>query len=138
MTREVVTAGEEATLGELAALMHKKGIKRIPILRDGALVGIVSRANLVQALLCQEPGQEAPAAGDEALRRAVGEALDRQPWTGAWPTNIVVNGGVVHLWGFVAGEQVGEAYRVAAENVPGVKKVRNHLRPMPAGASMGI
>jgi CBS domain-containing protein len=139
MTRKVITASEEATLGELAALMHENTIKRIPILRDGALVGIVSRANLVQALLSQEPDLEgAGSADDEKLLRAVDAALDDQSWTSAWPTNVVVHGGVVHLWGFVAGESVREAYRVAAENVPGVRKVVNHMRPVPAGVHMGV
>ena len=44
---------------------------------------------------------------------------------------------VVHLWGFVPSDEVRRAYRVAAENVPGVKRVKNHLRPMPASVGMG-
>lgn len=138
MTRDVVTATEDTKLGELATLMHKHSIKRIPILREGSIVGIVSRANLLQALLSREPAGGAPHLSDEETRRAVVAELEKTGLVSAWPANVVVNAGVVHLWGFVASSEVSKACRVAAENVAGVKGVKNHLRLVPASVSMGV
>jgi CBS domain-containing protein len=138
MTKEVVTAGPDATLRELVELMERHGIKRIPIVRDGALVGIVSRADLLSALLSREPDRPMPQPTDAALRQAVVEALEKRPWTSRWPTHVFVSGGVVDLWGFVDDAEGRKAYGVAAENVPGVRRVNNHLRQMPASAKMGV
>lgn len=138
MTRDVVTASNEATLGELVELIEKHRVKRIPIVRDNKLVGIVSRANILGALLSREPEGAVDLPDDKKLRQAVVAAFDKQAWKSRWPVNVVVSDGVVHLWGFVGGEDVRKAYRVAAENVPGVKKVRSHLRSMPATVGMGV
>ena len=138
MTKEVVTAAEEATLGELVELIEKHGVKRIPIVRAGKPVGVVSRANLLEALLSREPEGPVVQPTDKELRQAVVDALEKRAWASKWPTNVFANDGVVHLWGFVEGEEVRKAYRVAAENVPGVKRVKSHLRSMPASVGMGI
>jgi CBS domain-containing protein len=137
MTRPVITAGEETEIAELVRLMEAHGVKRIPIVDRGKVKGIVSRANLVQALLSQEPGGGAGRPSDKELRQAVVAVLDKHGWASTWPTNVFVNAGVVHLWGFVPDEKVRQAYRVAAENVPGVERVKNHLRAMPASVGMG-
>lgn len=138
MTKEVVTAGEEATLGDLVELIERHGVKRIPIVRDGKLVGVVSRANLLEALLSREPEGPLVQPTDEALRQAVIDALEKHAWSSNWPTNVFANDGVVHLWGFIEGDDVRKAYRVAAENVPGVRRVKSHLRSMPASVRMGV
>jgi CBS domain-containing protein len=138
MTKDVATATEDMPLRELVELMERRSVKRIPIVRDGVLVGVVSRADLLRALLSREPEGPMLQPTDKALRQAVVEALENRPWTSKWPTNVFANDGVVHLWGYVDGEEVRKAYRVAAENVPGVRKVRNHLRTMPASVGMGV
>jgi osmotically-inducible protein OsmY len=117
--------------------METHGIKRIPIVRDGEVLGIVSRADLLRALLSREPEGQADRPFDDELRRAVIAALSKHGWTSSWPTNVFVNAGVVHLWGFVPSENVQKAYRVAAENVEGVMRVKNHLRAVPASVGMG-
>lgn len=137
MTRKVITAPEDATLRELVALMERHSIKRIPIVREDVLVGVVSRADLLKALLSREPDSPVLQPTDKALRQAVIEALEKRPWTSRWPTNVFANDGVVHLWGFVEGDEVRQAYRVAAENVPGVRRVKSHLRSMPPSVAMG-
>ena len=121
-----------------AALMDQHKIKRVPVMRGDTVVGIVSRGNLLRALLSRDPQQPASPQSDEALRRAVEAAVKGQAWESAWPVNIIVNAGVVHLWGFVAGDATSKAYRVAAENVPGVHKVENHLRHVPHSVGMGV
>jgi len=138
MTREVVTASEDATLRELVELMERHKVKRIPIVREGILVGVVSRSDVLRALLSREPDGPVLQPTDKALRQAVVEAIEHRPWTSKWPINVFANDGVVHLWGFVDGEEVRTAHRVAAENVPGVRRVNNHLRAMPASVGMGV
>ena len=138
MTREVITAGADCDLGQLVELMEKHHVKRLPIVGDdGTVIGIVSRANLLQALLSREP-EAAPEdrASDEQLRQAVVAALDRLGWTGRWPVNVFVHGRVAHLWGFVPGADVRDACRVAAETVPGIRRVKSHLRPIPAAVAL--
>jgi CBS domain-containing protein len=138
MTEKVVTATEDATLGELVGLMERHGIKRIPIIRGRIPVGVVSRSDLLRALLSSEPDRPVLQPTDKALRQAVVEALEHRPWTSKWPTNVFATDGVVHLWGFVDGEEVRKAYRVAAENVPGVRRVKSHLRAPPPSVGMGV
>ena len=138
MTRNVVTVDENAALGKVADLMDKHKVKRLPVVRDNEIVGIVSRSNLLQALLSREPAGEKVARSDDEIRRDVQTAVDQQPWRSPWTTNVVVSAGVVHLWGFVQSEPVLKAYRVAAENVAGVRKVKNHMRRIPAGVGMGL
>lgn len=138
MTRDVVTADEDTTLRELVDLMERHGIKRIPIVRSGAVVGVVSRTDLLRALLSREPESPVLQPTDKALRKNVVDALEHRAWTSRWPVNVFANDGVVHLWGFVEGKEVRDAYRVAAENVPGVRRVRNHLRTMPPSVGMGV
>jgi osmotically-inducible protein OsmY len=101
------------------------------------VVGIVSRADVLEALLAREPNGPAAQPSDEQLRQSVVAALNKQGWKSPWPTNVFANDGVVHLWGFVPGEEVRKAYRVAAENVAGVKRVKSHLRSIPANVAMG-
>lgn len=137
MTKDVVTADEDTSLRELVDLMERHNIKRIPIVRNEAVVGIVSRADLLRALLSREADSPIVQPTDKALRENVVDAVEKRPWTSRWPVNVYAHDGVVHLWGFVEGKEVRDAYRVAAETVPGVKRVRNHLRTMPASVGMG-
>ncbi len=138
MTKAVVIASEDTPLGELVDLMERRNIKRIPVVRNGKLVGIVSRSNLLEALLSREPEGPMLQPSDREMRGTVAAALEGRPWTSRWPVNVFANDGVVHLWGFVEDEEVRKAYRVAAENVPGVRRVKNHLRAMPASVGMGV
>ena len=138
MTKQVISVQQDATLSEVAETMAKHKVKRVPVLQDDFLVGIVSRSNLLQALMRRESKSDGTVVPDEQLRRDVMAAVDKQPWSSVWPTNVAVSGGVVHLWGLVSSNSVLSAYRVAAENVPGVKKVKNHMRPVPASVNMGV
>lgn len=135
MTRQVVSVEERTGLKEIAALMQKHRIKRVPVVRDGKVVGIVSRANLLQGLLSREPQPSGTPADDETLRTRVVAALASQAW-GEGVSNVVVENGVVHVWGNVASPAVREAVRVAAENVPGVQRVVNKVVVLPRDALM--
>ncbi len=126
MTKHVVTAEERTELEQIAALMAKHRIKRIPIVRDGKVVGIVSRANLLQGLLSRERQEPNGYAGDDDIRTRIFAELDKHSW-GAGITNLVVENGSVNLWGHVGSSAAKEAARVAVENVPGVRRVVNNV-----------
>jgi len=138
MTKAVSTVTERTSLADVAVLFGTRGIKRVPVLHDGRLVGIVSRADLLRIVLSREPDGPALQPTDRALRENVVDALENRPWTSRRPVNVYANDGVVHLWGFVDGKDVRDAYRVAAENVPGVRRVKNHLRAVPALVGMRV
>jgi CBS domain-containing protein len=134
MTREVIAVGEDTDLAEVASIMETKRVKRVPVLRDGKLVGIISRANLVRALAAT-PSEVVTAAesDDRAIRAKLLTELNGRDWARVWPADIVVQDGVVHLWlSDDRSEAEREALRVAAENVPGVRRVEEHLVPVPA------
>jgi CBS domain-containing protein len=133
MTRDVATVGEDTELAEIATLLETKRIKRVPVLRDGRIVGIVSRANLVRALAAATTEAPMPDADDRAIRARLLTELEKQPWaTKLWAQDVIVNNGVVHLWfGSDEPEERRQAARVAAENVPGVRSVDEHEVPIP-------
>ena len=127
MAREVVSVAPDAPVAEIATLLETRGIKRVPVLRGGKLVGIVSRANLVQALaVMRQSAVRVTPPGDEAIRGRLLEELERQPWWGRAGSNVIVTEGVVHYWGMVDSDDERNAARVAAENVPGVRGIEDH------------
>lgn len=133
MTRDVVTAGERTDLKEIANLMQRHGIKRVPIVRDGKVLGIVSRANLLQGLLAREPRIADGTVPDDELRERLWKELGKHSW-GSGVSSIVVESGVVNLWGYTYSDSAKESIRVATENVPGVKRVVNKIVVAPVDA----
>lgn len=126
MTLDPVTVEEDTPVDRAAALMVKHGIKRLPVIREGRLVGIVSRADLLRAIATARP--DATAAGDDAIRRSVLTRLCEDVGLDKDRIAVTVAGGVVHLWGSVDAEPEREAARVAAETVRGVAGVDLHMR----------
>jgi CBS domain-containing protein len=127
MTSPAVTVGEETALSDIASLLESKHIKRVPVVRDGKLVGIVSRANLVQCLAAaKDRPLELPAPSDQEIRRRLFAALESQSWATTGMTNVTVSKGVVELWGIVGSEKEMQATRVAAEAINGVVQVIDH------------
>jgi len=123
MTRQVVKVAEETPVDEIARLMERHRIKRVPVTRDNTVVGIVSRANLLRGLARLADQAPAATANDLAIREQILTELDAQVWGRRAPIDVTVRNGIVQLWGPVADERVAQALRVAAENVPGVKGV---------------
>ena len=138
MTRDVVTADEHTALGEIANLMQHNRVRRIPIVRDGKLIGIVSRANLLQGLLSRESFPIEGLVSDEALRTAVELELGKHAWTSGGIASVVVDKAVVHLWGHVRSKPLKDAVGIAAENVPGVRRVVNNLTVIAPGVHFGM
>jgi len=128
MTKNVVTVGEETPVAEIARILEEKHIKRVPVLRDDKLAGIVSRANLLRGLATRKATPVALVSkDDQSLQRDVQEALRKEPWADAAFAGATVEDGVVHLWGMAESTDQRKAYEVAAAAVPGVKSVQNHL-----------
>jgi CBS domain-containing protein len=127
MTPDPVTISEDTPLEEVVRAMERHRIKRLPVVRGKNVVGIVSRANLMHALASL--GRAAPAASnsDTAIRNQILKELDKQVWAPVALIDVVVRDGVVELWGTITEEKQGDGLRVVAENIPGVKKVVNHL-----------
>ena len=126
MTSNVIYVSPQAELSEIADLLERHHIKRVPVLDQGKLVGIVSRANLIRALASAAQPDPAAVASDEAIQREVLHALDGHRWAMA-TENVVVTEGIVHLWGTVNSEEERKAILVAAGRVIGVKGVEDHL-----------
>ena len=127
MTRDVHTVSDDAPLDEIVQLMERHRIKRLPVLCGGKLVGIVTRANLLRALASVAREVKPANADDRAIRERLLKELKNQPWAPTALIDIVVRNGVVQLWGAITDERQRDALNVAAENVPGIKDVEDHL-----------
>jgi CBS-domain-containing membrane protein len=132
MTRDVITAAPETSLADIAMLLEKNGIKRVPIVKEGKVAGIVSRANLLQALASLRKQIDVGKADDAAIRDSVVARLKAEPWTRPSLINVIVRDGTVELWGIVDSQNEKKAVRVAAEVTPGVRAVNDNLIIRPA------
>jgi CBS domain-containing protein len=128
MTRNVITVSENTPAAEIAELLEKHRIKRVPVVRQGKIVGIVSRANLLHGLIVQKPPARPSTAG---LRKAVLAELRETGVHSMVDAVVSESDGVVHLWGVVETEGAKKALEVAAEGTDGVTSVVNHVCVFP-------
>ena len=127
MTNDPVTVTEATPLEQVVTLMEKRRIKRLPVIRNGKVVGIVSRANLLHAL-ARISGEAKPAStDDQTIRTRLLAELGKERWAPVAALDITVRDGIVDLWGTITDERERQALIVAAENIAGVKAVRDHL-----------
>ncbi len=129
MATGVISVFEDTPLSEIAALFERKRIKRVPVVKDGRLVGIVSRSNLIQALASVVGHIDEPDESDRQIRLELLSRLQQQSWTDFGSRNVTVSGGVVHLWGLVVSEEERKALLALAEGVPGVARVSDEMIP---------
>ena len=132
MTRDIATVTEETDLADVAALLEARRIKRVPFMRDDKIVGIISRANIVRAVGATKgaPPREGEV-DDRSIRMKLLAELGREEWAKIWPEDILVRDGIVHLW--ISADESPEkrqALRVAAETIPGVRGVEEHVMPV--------
>jgi CBS domain-containing protein len=130
MTRDVVTVTEDTDLAEVADLLEAKRIKRVPVMREGKVVGIISRANIVRATKGAPPREGE--VDDRSIRARLLVELHREEWAKVWPEDIIVRDGIVHFW--LSEDEPLEkrqALRVAAETIAGVRGVEEHFVPAP-------
>jgi CBS domain-containing protein len=127
MTEDVLSIGQDAPLEDVVSTMEKHRIKRLPVTTDGRVVGVVSRSDLLRALI----GRVRPAApqdtDDRSIRTAILDALEAQSWAPTTTLNVSVTAGVVDLWGTITNEPERNGIRVIAENAVGVKTVNDHM-----------
>jgi CBS domain-containing protein len=130
MSRNVITAAPDTPLHEIAETLEKNKIKRLPIVRDRQVIGIVSRANLAQAIATSGSKLDMTLS-DATIRENLLTHLSEQSWAHVRPLNVTVNCGVVDLWGYVESDVERKAIRVAAESMPGVRGVNDHMTAQP-------
>jgi CBS domain-containing protein len=126
MTPQPLTITEDTALEEIVELMEKNNVKRLPVMRGDKIVGIVSRANLLQAVASLAREIPDPTADDDHIRNRVIDAIEKNDWC-PFGLSVIVRGGIVHLSGVITEERSRKAAVVAAENVTGVVKVHDHL-----------
>jgi CBS domain-containing protein len=129
MTTDVVSVSEEAPLAEIATLFERKRIKRVPVVKDGKLVGVVSQSNLIRALATVVGRLDQHDETDRQIRLELQARLRQQSWTDFGGRNITVSDRVVHLWGLVGSEAKRKALVALAETVPGVSRVADEMIP---------
>jgi len=138
MTKDVVTAGPETPLHELAILLERHRIKRVPIVQDRRLVGIVSRANLLQALAGLHKTIDVGVPNDRVIRKRIIAQLEGESWAHPASINVIVQNGSVLLWGVVESPAEKKAVQAAAESTAGVRSVNNNLAIRPGYRSAGL
>jgi CBS domain-containing protein len=127
MTEEVVSIAQDASLETVVETMEHHRIKRVPVTADGRVVGVVSRADLLRALVGRVRNVAPLASDDRTIRSSILDTLETQSWAPKTTLNVSVADGVVDLWGSITNEAERHGIRVIAENVPGVRKVNDHL-----------
>jgi CBS domain-containing protein len=131
MSRNVITAREDTPAPEVARLMETHGIKRVPIVADGKLLGIVSRADFLTALTGVQQAAAAADGDDAALRAAIIARLGRMPWIQPSIVNVAVEGGTVELTGLADSHSQRRAVRIVVETTPGVRAVQDKMKVQP-------
>ncbi len=131
MSRTLVTVTEDAPAEEVARLMEQHRIRRVPVLRDGKLVGVVSRADLLRAVLTAPQPPAAGTVSDTRLLRSVLDAMRDQPWVDTFYIFPSVKDAVVTFYGFHRSDEARRSLQVLAREVPGVVGVADETKPMP-------
>jgi CBS domain-containing protein len=129
MTRHVVTVPEDAPLEQVASILEKHRIKRVPVMRAGKVVGIVSRADLLHGLVARRAPTKV-SADDRTIRAAVLNGL-AEAGISQKLLSVVVSDGKVHIWGVAASDEEKDAIRIAAETALGVKEVQMEVSASP-------
>ncbi len=127
MSRQVVTARLDDDIAEVAMALEKHRIKRVPVLVDGKVAGIVSRADLLRGLAAHGALGSPEPTSDREIRDALVAHVAEQPWATGALVNVIVTEGTVHLWGFYDSKEQHQALLVAARNAPGVRGVEDHM-----------
>jgi CBS domain-containing protein len=127
MTENVASVTPQTRLSDLVHLMEKRRIKRLPVVVCGRVVGIVSRADLVHALVSAFGSRERAPHGDDEIRGRILNEIANQPWGPRTSVAFAVSQGVVELTGTILDDRERTALKVLVENVPGVKSTDDHL-----------
>jgi CBS domain-containing protein len=138
MTTDVQTVEQDTALEDIVELMERRRIKRVPVVCGGQVVGIITRSNLMHAMVSLARVAQPAAKDDATIRERLLAEMQKELWAPAAMTNVVVRDGVVELWGVIVDERQRQALKVAAENIPGVKAVMDHMVWVEPGSGMTI
>ena len=127
MTKEVESVDVSTLLEDIVDVMERKRIKRVPVLCGGLVVGIITRSNLMHAMVSLARVAQPGATDDTSIREKLLAEIQKEQWAPAASVNVVVHDGVVELWGVIVDERQRQALKVAAENIAGVKEIKDHL-----------
>jgi CBS domain-containing protein len=131
MTRLVVSVSKDAQLSEVAEILDTHRIRQVPVMEDGSLVGMISRADLVRKLAEATITPSASRPENGVLQKAIWHRIKAEGWVHSALVNIVVNNGVVELWGAVASDDQRRALHLLVEGVNGVRRVEDHVGLLP-------
>jgi CBS domain-containing protein len=132
MTQPAISVSPDTPLAEVVRLMERHRIKRLPVIRQGKLAGLVTRADLLRALVAHHDVSPA-ATNDRELRDRIDTMLRGEDWAVSAYVNVNVENGVAQLWGTVESAAQREALILAVRGVPGVRDVQPHLGRAMAG-----
>jgi CBS domain-containing protein len=127
MTRDVISVADSAPLETVVATMEKLRIKRVPVTKDNHVIGVVSRSDLLRALLGRTRGADPVTKDDSSIRNAILDTLEAQSWAPMTTLNVTVTKGVADIWGTITNQEERHGIRVVVENTPGVTTVHDHL-----------
>jgi CBS domain-containing protein len=127
MSRYVVSVRDDADVRDVADILDRQRIKRVPVVRDGRLVGIISRRDLVRALSQVQVSKTAATVDNAVLHERLRDRLRSQSWLNDGHINVAVNDGVVELWGLVVSADQHRALRALVEGTEGVRRLEDHL-----------
>lgn len=131
MSRVVTSVHENADLAEVADILDTHQIRRVPVVKEGRLIGLISRADIVRALIQAEETSAGSKPDDSALQTAILKEIRAQSWLSARSVSVTVKDNVAELWGLVDSEDERKALHVLVEAVDGVKSVDDHVRLYP-------
>lgn len=127
MTTDVISVAHDTRLDAVVAAIEQNHIKRLPVTRDERVVGVVSRSDLLRALVRRMRDVAPVDSDDSTIRTNILDTLEAKSWAPVTTLNITVAKGIVELWGTITNDEERQAIRVTAENTPGVKLVHDHL-----------
>jgi CBS domain-containing protein len=127
MSVDVAIADASATLNDVVTLMERRHIKRIPIVEAGKVVGIVTRADILRALAQGSAALNRDEGNDLSIRRAILAACEQQSWAPRALIAVDVKDGIVDFSGTIFDERERQGLKVIAENIPGVRGIRDHM-----------
>ena len=132
MSKNVHVIAPDASLAAAAMALESEGVKRLPVVADGHLVGVVSRADLVRAFASVAPKTPEATPSDSDIRKAVRQALSKEPGMPSLQVTVLARNGEIELWGLADTQEEIDAARVTAEQVPGVRAVKSRIKKFPA------
>ena len=130
MTPNVITVAEDAELADIVRVLERNNIKRVAVVKDGGVTGVISRANLLRALSAIAREAAGASSDDRAIKQTIETTLAKESWAPVARIDITVLAGVVEIWGTITSEDERRAVCVIAENAPGVKRVIDHMMYM--------